>query len=209
MITAGFTTHKGFKRAFTMMEILTVMAIISVVAAITIPAVENFNAGIKVKAAAEIFVQSVRLAKYRAISEQGVHRLIFSSDRSYFKVQAYAGDNEGSGEPHSTAGLALPPDYDSLKWESIADAEEVEIPAGVEVIGNLPAILYFWINGTIVRDNTHTLTDNNRKPIGEIVVSFRYGSAAIRVLINGLGVFSSESYSADTDLNAENDGVLW
>ncbi len=197
---------------FSMMEVMAVMAIISIVTGMVLPAVNNFNSGMRVTAAAEIFVQSIRQAKYRAMQEQGVHRLIFNSDRSYYKIQTYTGDIEGSPLEKSTARTtAMESDYDSIDWESITDTDEIELDSGVTVNfeAGFPAIVYFWVDGTLVKDTTHLLTDGNRTPIGESTVSFVYGSAAIRVVINALGVLSSEAYNADDDTNPLNDEVLW
>lgn len=194
-----------------MMEIMTVMAIISIVSSVVLPSVNSFFAGMRVKAAAEIFVQSIRQAKYRAIQQQGVHRIIFSPDRTYFKVQCYGGDLEGSGLNSSTSGTAMEKEYDSIQWESIADTEEVELDAGlaVNLETGFPDIIYFWIDGTLVVDTTATLSDVSRAPIGELNVAFVYGSAAIKVLINSIGVLSSESYAADSDTDPLTDEVLW
>jgi len=161
------------------------------------------------------------MAKYRAMSEQGVHRLIFSSDKMYYKIQSYVGDSDlNMGLSSSTAGIDFLYDtnhdasYSSFKWETIADTEEIEIDPGIEIRfdGTFPKVLYFWPSGTLVQHDTGTdahKLNGLQQPIGEIVVSFIYGSAAIRVMVNALGVFSSESYAADEDTDMTNDEVLW
>lgn len=210
IVTAG-KLYQASRRAYTMIEIMTVMAIISIVSSVVLPVIDNFYSGMRVKATAEIFVQSIRQAKYRAIQQQGVHRLIFSPDRTYFKLQCYGGDLDGSALDPSTSGIAMESDYDSPDWETIADFDEVELDAGVRVNleAGFPDIIYFWINGNLVTDATHTLSNATRNPIGEFRVSFVYGGAAIRIVINSLGVLSSESYAADDDTDPVNDEVLW
>ncbi|HNX78073.1 MAG TPA: prepilin-type N-terminal cleavage/methylation domain-containing protein, partial [Candidatus Rifleibacterium sp.] len=114
------------RKAFTMMEVMTAMAIIAVVSSIVLPGAANFYSSERIKAVAEVVVQNIRMTKYRAMQEQALHRMIFSPGGDTYKIQMYSGFIEGSGvpQPDLVADLAEE-NYDSIKWESVLDTEEV------------------------------------------------------------------------------------
>ncbi len=187
------------------MEVLAGLAIISIVSSIVLPGIANFYSGIQVKTEAELFVSHVRLARYKAIEEQAVYRLIFPSaaERSYYRVQTHL-----AFDPDLTfvyTGVALgtaEANYSDTNW---IDVDEEEYSFETEIVTNLPPALYFWPNGQIY--STPNIYNPAATPIAEYYIGFNYGSSGIRVIITPMGVFSSESYASD-DLADESE-VLW
>ena len=202
--------HTGIKavcrRGFTMIEMLMVMGIISVVTSIVLPGVTNFYSGERVNAAAEIFVQNIRLGKYKAMQGQALHRLIFSPGGDSYKIQIHSGYLEGGTPPDLSINRA-DDSYDSTLWESILEEDEISIDPGVKVTRELTSIVYFWPDGFMV---THSggLSESTKVYIPEFYVLFEYGSSRIRVYLNAGGVLSSEAYAVDADGDDEAD-VLW
>lgn len=189
---------------FTLMEVLTGMAIISIVSSIVLPGIGNFYSSIRVTAAAELFVQSFRMAKYRAMQDQTVHRIIFSDDMLAFKTQIHEPPLSATEE----AILKESRNYESTYWESISDTDEVTMDEAVEFsIGALPKQIFFWPDGQI---HTSPVFDPTQHyPFGEYFVTFSYGSSAIRVNLNALGILSSEAYAADIDEAELDEEILW
>ena len=193
------------------MEVLAGLAIISVVSSVVLPGVGNFYSGTRVKADAEIFVQHVRLARYRAISEQAVHRMIFDVDPatampSAFRVQTHMAFDEDSGVAYgpSTFDTLV---YNSANWLDIGDGDEVCFDAGLTIATDLPQAIYFWPNGQIYEDPN--IANASISPIAEHYIAFSYGSAGIKVIVTQMGVFSSEAYAADMVNPADDSEVLW
>lgn len=210
-------TDRSVRRAFTMMEVMTAMAIIAVVSSIVLPGAANFYSSERVKAVAEVMVQNIRMAKYKAMQEQALHRMIFSPGGDTYKIQIHAGYIEDSGyaEPNLTTGVAENSDvnlsYAELSWESILDEEEIEIDPGVTVTRDpylAPRVIYFWPDGYLVTHDSTGIDDTNKKLLPECFMLFEYGSSRIRVYLNAMGVLSSESYAADDDGDSDTD-VLW
>lgn len=196
------------------MEVLAGLALISIVSSIVLPGIANFYSGLQVKAEGEIFVQNVRLARYKAIEEQAVYRLIFDTDPAVtppmaYRVQSHiAFDNPPIGTYDS--GSHDEGDYNSTNWFDAIEVDEIYFDTGTEIKTNLPQDIYFWPDGQI--HGGADLTDPNNianAPIPEYYIGFNYGSAGIKVIITPMGVFSSESYAADM-VNIEDDSeVLW
>lgn len=205
-----FVPAASARRGFTMIEMMTVMAIISVVSSIVLPGVNNFYSGERVKAVAEILVQNVRFAKFKAMQEQALHRMIFSATGDTYKIQMHSGYLEGNTPPDLTS-VTADASYDSVNWESILESDEIEIDPGVTVTreGYLqPRIVYFWPDGYLVTHNSTGISETNKIRLGECHILFEYGSSRIRVYLNALGVLSSESYSVDEDGDSDTD-VIW
>lgn len=190
---------------FTLMEVLTGMVLISIVSSIVLPGMDNFYSSIRVTAAAELFVQSFRLAKYRAMQDQTVHRIIFADDLLTFKTQIHA-------PPLTTTESLIVKEsqnYDSTYWESISDTDEETLDEAVELsIGTLPKQIFFWPDGQI---HTSPIFDptSYTGPFGEHFVTFTYGSSAIRVNLNAIGILSSEAYAVDLDDAELDEETLW
>ncbi|PKL42330.1 MAG: hypothetical protein CVV41_14410 [Candidatus Riflebacteria bacterium HGW-Riflebacteria-1] len=199
------------KSGYSLMEVLAGLAIISIVSSIVLPGMANFFSGMQVKAEGEIFVQNVRLARYKAIEQQAVYRLIFDTDPSSVAPSAYrvqvhsAFDDPPIGTYDGTThhdGI-----YNSTYWFDAIEAYEITFDTGTEIKTNLPRTLYFWPNGQIYTNPD--ITSALAAPIAEQYIGFGYGSSIIKVIITPMGVFSSESYTGDM-VNIENDSeVLW
>lgn len=193
------------------MELLAGLALISIVSSIVLPGIANFYSGLQVKTEGEIFVQNVRLARYKAIGEQAVYRLIFDTDPVVtpplaYRVQTHAAyDDPPIGTYDS--GSYDDGDYNSTNWFDAIEAEEIIFDTGTEIKTNLPQVLYFWPNGQIYTDPD--INSPFATPIPEYYIAFSYGSAGIKVVVTPMGIFSSESYAADI-VDAEDDSeVLW
>jgi prepilin-type N-terminal cleavage/methylation domain-containing protein len=198
------------RKAFTMMEIMTVMAIIAVVSSIVLPGAANFYSSERIKAVAEVMVQNIRMAKYRAMQEQALHRMIFSPGGDTYKIQMHIGYFEG-GTPPDLSTVLTEEGYDSLNWESVLESEEVEIDPGVTVTRDVylaPRVIYFWPDGYLVTGVAGTIGENSKNLLPECHILFEYGSSRIRVYLNAMGVLSSESYAVDDDGDSDTD-VLW
>lgn len=200
------------RRAFTMMEVMTAAAIIAIVSSIVLPGVANFYSSERVKAVAEVMVQNIRMAKYRAMQEQALHRIIFSPDGGTYKIQIHSGFIEDSGvaKPDLIAGLAEE-NYDSFNWESVLGSEEAEMDPGVAVTRSpylAGRTIYFWTDGYLVTAISGSISETNRNLLPECYILFEYGSSRIRVYLNAMGVLSSESYAVDNDGDSDTD-VLW
>jgi len=195
-----------------MMEIMTAMAIIAVVSSIVLPGAANFYSSERIKAVAEIMVQNIRMAKYRAMQEQALHRMIFSPTGDTYKIQVHAGfiENSGFSRPDIAAGLAEE-NYDNIKWESILDTEEIEVDPGVTVTRSTylaGKTVYFWPDGYLVTAVSGSISETSKNLLPECYILFEYGSSRIRVYLNAMGVLSSESYAVDDDGDSDTD-VLW
>ncbi|HOI91579.1 MAG TPA: prepilin-type N-terminal cleavage/methylation domain-containing protein [Candidatus Rifleibacterium sp.] len=198
------------RKAFTMMEVMTAMAIIAVVSSIVLPGAANFYSSERIKAVAEVMVQNIRMAKYRAMQEQALHRMIFSPGGDTYKIQMHIGYFEG-GTPPNLSAVLTEEGYDSLNWESVLESEEVEIDPGVTVTRDVyltPRVIYFWPDGYLVTHDSTGISETNKKLLPECYILFEYGSSRIRVYLNAVGVLSSESYAVDDDGDQPGD-VLW
>lgn len=199
------------RRGFTLMEIMTVMAIISVVSSIVLPGISNFYSSERVKAEAEVLIQNIRAAKYRAMQEQALYRLVFAPGGDAYKIQIHTGYLEGNTPPTLTTALAEP-DYDGAMWESVLESDEILIDPLIMVtreaylLGH--PVVYFWPDGTLVTNDSGGITEANRIRLGECYILMEYGSSRIRIYLNAQGVLSSESYAVDEDGDSEAD-VLW
>ncbi len=131
------------KQGFTVIEIMCVLIIISIVSSIALPAINNFHSSDRCKAEASVLVSYIRQAKYQALQDNCLNRLIFSPENdsdtgNVFKIQKYEFKNVTNpfsfdeiinGEVDDVDAY----DYDGEYWVSIADTEEVEINSSVEV----------------------------------------------------------------------------
>ena len=142
------------KQGFTVIEIMCVLIIISIVSSIALPAINNFHSSDRCKAEASVLVSYIRQAKYQALQDNCLNRLIFSPENdsdngNVFKIQKYEFKNVTNpfsfdeiinGEVDDVDAY----DYDGEYWVSIADTEEVEINSSVEVdtssLSTLPTI---------------------------------------------------------------------
>jgi hypothetical protein len=106
-------------------------------------------------------------------------------------------------------------EYESLEWASVIDQEEHEVDPMVQIFRSnfMPQIIFLRPNGLLYWDSDGDLSFSpaDQEPLGECFVTFVYGSAAIRVVVNAMGVFSSEAYKPDDDYDYDNDDslVLW
>lgn len=199
------------KKGYTLMEVLAGLALISIVSSIVLPGVANFYAGLQVKAEGEIFVQNVRLARYKAIEEQAVYRLMFDTDPAIDSPMAYRVQTHSAFDdpPIGTydAGTFDVGTYESTYWFDAIEAEEIVFDSGTEIKTDLPQTLYFWPNGQIYY--SPNINDATASTIAEHYIGFNYGSAGIKVVVTPMGVFSSESYAADMVDITNDDEVLW
>ena len=206
------------KQGFTVIEIMCVLIIISIVSSIALPAINNFHSSDRCKAEASVFVSYIRQAKYQAMQDNRLKRLIFSPENegdtgNVFKVQTlYAGEVEDVYSDTEQSFIIYPDpvitgddsnytlDYDSSNWVTIADTEEIEINSSVEVDlasltlpinDNNDIAIYFKPDGF--------LYDSQNQKISEQRIVFRYGSSAVAVDVNALGVISSEAIPNEED----------
>ena len=194
------------------MEVLAGLAIISIVSSVVLPGMTNFFSGMQVKAEGEMFVQNVRLARYKAIEEQAVYRLIFDNDSAIMPPAAYrvqthlAFDANVVMIPYDSTNFDQS-DYYSTNWVDSIEAEEIAFDVGTEIRTNLPQALYFWPNGQIYA--TPNIYNPAATPIPEYYIAFAYGSSIIKVIITPMGVFSSESFAGDMEDIDSDSEVLW
>lgn len=199
-------------RGYSLTEMMVVVCVVAVTASFALPAIDSFMASQKVAAEAENFVAGVRLARYKALQESVLHRLIFNLDANYvnaYKIEACTKYDEGSyadTSENSTTGLKVETAYDSADWESILEAYEMIVDGSVSMIySGSEKIIYFYPTGYLVSPlltgsvAEHTLKDSNISNIDEVYVIFAYGNARVKVYINAMGVLSSESYVAEED----------
>lgn len=200
-------------RGYSLTEMMVVVCVVAVTASFALPAIDSFMASQKVAAEAESFVAGVRLARYKALQESVLHRLILDLDAANYvnayKIEACTKYDEGSyadTSENSTTGLKVETAYDSADWESILEADEMIIDGSVSMIyGGTEKIIYFYPTGYLVSPSLtgsvaeHTLKDSNISNIDEVYVIFAYGNARVKVFINAMGVLSSESYVAEED----------
>ena len=189
------------------MEVLTVLAIISVVSSIIFPAIDNFYSNDRVQATALMLISDIRMARYKAIEDQRYFRLVFSADPltpdiiDGYKIEAYIGQDENDNT--TTEPITNLENYDNTDWESILGEEEVSLDFGVDIRKTgLPNCIYFWPSGLLVTrrlPNTNALDDTHITPIAEGEITFGYGNAGIKILVNAYGVFTSETYQPDED----------
>ncbi len=198
-----------YKQGFTVVEIMCVLVIISIVSSIAMPAISNFHSAERCKAEASVLVSYIRQAKYQAMQDNCLNRIAFLKDgdtATAFKVQKFEKEDSLSNlatnissaisaDKNYTKDESL---YNAQNWESIADTEELEFNSSVEVDLSLfsPRALYFMPDGYIY--------DTNNAKITEQRIIFKYGSSAVAVDINALGVISSEAIPVD-DNDYDND----
>lgn len=216
------TTTKN-RRGFTLMEVMACMVIISIVSSITLPAIENFHSADRVKADATLLVSAIRHAKYTALQDNVLIRIIFNEDGSCFKEQLYIAEKD----PPKTLTKTIGEDYtnilanltnsnyeDGFEWESLDDnAEETAFSSGTEVdvtemqgnggvLGDVGGVIYFMPDGYIYNTTAQKLP--------EIRIMFKYGSSALAVDVNALGVISSEAFARNEDEDySEDEDVEW
>ncbi len=189
------------RKAFTFFEVIYVMIIISVVTSITLPAINNFHSSDRCKADASLFVNSVRLAKYSAMQDNDLNRIIFNIEDNIcngFKVQRY----EGEEDMDSVMDAVQSYDAGDNVWSTISDEEEVEFNPSTEVnLSNsgLPTnTIFFKPDGYI-----YAKYSDGVKYLLEHEIVFKYGNAAIAVDINAIGVISSEAIAQNEDENED------
>lgn len=220
------TTTKN-RRGFTLMEVMACMVIISIVSSITLPAINNFRSSDRVKAEAQLLVSAIRHAKYTALQDNVLIRIIFNQDGSCFKEQLFTADGteENEGALSSTVEEIILNDYANIlaekdssnyeygyDWSTLGDTEETEFNPSTEVdisdflglggvIGDVGGVLYFKPDGYIY-------TDAGNK-ISEIRIIFKHGNSALAVDINALGVIASEAFLRTDDDDYEDEDIEW
>jgi prepilin-type N-terminal cleavage/methylation domain-containing protein len=206
--------NRTSRQGFTFVEVMCVMIIISIVSSIALPAINNFHSSERCKAEASILVSYIRQAKYQAMQENSLNRIIFLKDGIYgtaFKVQKYNNvDDEGNDLNYlQNVDQKIEANQDNYNeennWNTIADIDEIEFNSSVEVdlsqLGSLDAI-YFKPDGFIYTKDTSTFQSSNKNSaikIPEYSIYFKYGSSAVAVNINALGVISSEAIPNEED----------
>ncbi len=192
------------KQGYTVIEVMCVLIIISIVTSIALPSINNFYSSERCKAEASILVDYIRQAKYQAIQENSLNRIIFNEEDGAYKVQTY--DSESSyvmnSQIKSNSDISIT-DYNDDDWASIADEEEIEFNPVLEVdvkaftdSTNHYGAIYFKPDGYIyVSDGT------NVSLLSEKRITIKYGNAAIAIDVNALGVISSEVLPNDEDGN--------
>lgn len=188
------------KQGFTVVEIMCVLVIISIVSSIAMPAISNFHSAERCKAEASVLVSYIRQAKYQAMQDNRVNRITFLKDgdaATAFKVQKFTNDDEDEEEKFYGSNMIGEDEcsgYNNNKWKSIADQEEIEFNSSVEVdlaqLGSTDTI-YFKPDGYLYK------TVNDKIP--ELRILFKYGSSAVAVDLNALGVISSEAIPNEDD----------
>ena len=203
--------NRANKRGFTVIEIMCVMIIISIVSSIAMPAINNFHSSERCKAEASVLVSYIRQAKYQAMQDNCINRLIFSPEGGAFKIQKYDPETESNDTFDSiitnkseTAATNQSDRYNLDDWKSIADEEEILFNSSVEVefssfLNTIHAI-YFKPDGYIYCYNSGI------QILPEERILFKYGSSAVAVDINALGVISSEAIPVEeNDFDNENE----
>ncbi len=201
--------NRTSRQGFTFVEVMCVMIIISIVSSIALPAINNFHSSERCKAEASVLVSYIRQAKYQAMQDNCLNRIAFLKDgdtATAFKVQKYEKEDSLSNLATNISSAILADKnytqdeslYNAQYWESIADTEELEFNSSVEVDLALfsPRALYFMPDGYIY--------DTNNAKITEQRIIFKYGSSAVAVDINALGVISSEAIPVEEE-NFDND----
>ncbi|MFA7146889.1 MAG: prepilin-type N-terminal cleavage/methylation domain-containing protein [Candidatus Riflebacteria bacterium] len=200
-------------RGYSLTEMMVVVCVVAVTASFALPAIDSFMASQKVAAEAENFVAGVRLARYKALQESVLHRLILDLDAANYvnayKIEACTKYDDGSyaDTSENSTGLTVETAYDSAEWESILEAYEMIVDGSVSMIySGSEKIIYFYPTGYLVSRPlsatsvaSHVLKDSNISNIDEVYVIFAYGNARVKVYINAMGVLSSESYTAEED----------
>ena len=82
------------KKAMTLIEIMCVLVIISIVTSITLPSINNFRSSERCKAEASVLVSCIRQAKYQALQDNCLNRIILDYDEenkviSSLKIQKF------------------------------------------------------------------------------------------------------------------------
>ena len=185
--------------------------IISIMSNVALPAISNFRSSEKVKSEASILVSYIRQAKYQAMQENRVNRIIFApEDPNFFKVQVCTKQTEDDQSFNELIQSRHSDLYDNdSNWESIADEGEVELNPSVEVIlpdklkvnADYGGKIYFAPDGYLYVVDKNDSNSVSSDKIPEIKIDFKYGSAALVVCLNAMGVVSSQAF-------AENDGSI-
>lgn len=206
-------TKTNNRQGFTLLEIMACMVIISIVSSITLPAINNFRSSDRVKADGQLLVSAVRHAKYTALQDNVLIRIIFKDDGSFFKEQLYTYkthvNEDGTLNNIKSINSIINDDNipyeeanDSGTWTSISDPEETEFSSDTDVdikeLNEYGYTLYFKPDGYIYVDN------NGVEKLSEVRVVFKHGSSVLAVDINSLGVLSSEAFTREDD--DEDDG---
>lgn len=198
------------KQGFTVIEIMCVLIIISIVSSIAMPAINNFHSAERCKAEASVLVSYIRQAKYQAMQDNCINRLIFSPEGGAFKIQKYDPETESNDTfddiiiKKSEQANGAEARYGQDDWKSIADEEEILFNSSVEVefssYFNTINAIYFKPDGYIYCYN------GNIQILPEERILFKYGSSAVAVDINALGVISSEAIPVEeNDFDNENE----
>ena len=197
------TIKMNNRHGFTMVEIICVIIIIGIVSSITLPAIDNFRSGDRCKAEASVLVSYIRQAKYQAMQDNSLIRVIFDVDSgvfSTFKVQMFepSSGNKLTGKDideivEKYSNSLYSKDGDGAgEWVSIADSEEVEFSSSTEVA------FKDWNNkNTIFFKPDGYLYASRNDMISEQRIIVKYGSSAVAVDVNALGVIGSEAMATD------------
>ncbi len=208
------------RKAFTLLEVICVLIIISIVSSIALPALDNFYSSDRCKAEASIFVSNVRFAKYEAMQDNCLIRLVFSPENdinsgnifkiekfivaqllynneiedTYFDIDEVIINNRVIDNDNENS---VSQDYDSIDWINIGEYDEIQINSTVEV--DISSVNLAKKNNLMVIyfKPDGFLYDANNDKISEQRIIFKYGNSAIAVDINALGVISSEAIPSD------------
>lgn len=186
-----------------MIEILAAMVVISVVSAVSLPEINNFYSSDRCKAEAEKLIQGVRLAKYRSMQTQELHRLVFLKENNDPRIEAFRIDAYIGGEQMSTViGSSGTEDFDTAaSWTTILDEEEVWVDGAMTIKASDAVSLFFKPDGYIY--------GNDKKIISEIQFIYSYGNSAVAVYINALGVIGSEAFFYPENETLDDGDIAW
>jgi hypothetical protein len=144
------------------------------------------------------------------LQDNCLNRLIFSKEGSSanaFKIQRYDPDSS----TNSTFETIIQADehdnnrYINDDWKTIADEDEIVFNSSVEVdLSKCSSInaIYFKPDGFL-----YCFDNSVKKLTSEQTIVFRYGSSAVAVDINALGVISSEAIPNEEDENYFGEGA--
>jgi len=200
------------RKGMSLMEIMAIMAVIAIASNFIFPALSNFFSGDSLTAEGSRLASGIRAGRALAIERQVVHRLIFSTDFFYYKIEAFTGQDESGSGDTLIDDNTNSETYDNANWVSILEEPEIEF-SYVEVLKepSMPNCIFFWPNGKLVTriDPLEALSDANVIGIPECYIMLVYGGAGIRIVMNAHGVFTSEAYAPDDDFTNDDAESIW
>lgn len=202
-----FPSGRVRRGGYTLLEMITVIVIVGVIASVTLPELSNFYSGDVVTGEAMVLINNIRRARYRAMEQQTVHRIVFSDDLLSYKVEVF------NGLPAAETGAQLS-SFADTNWLTVIDTDIAEFSPSISVSKDpsLPNCVFFFPNGKAVTriDTTGPVSEANTIGIPEGYIMLTYGNAGIRIVLNAYGVFASEAYAPDDDVS-DDDAVaeIW